>query len=516
MDQASTLSPKVVKNEGVTAEEYATVAEHLSVLPGVNVSTDWNRGYPFGETLRSYVGGITSRDEGIPKERQEFFLSRGYSRNDRVGTSGLEQQYEAVLSGEKQQVKHTTNTSNEVVNTEVVSEGQPGKDLVLTIDMELQKRIDKIVREELKNARNKFPYQNRFMEDAMIAMLDPQTGEVLAMSGQHYDDEENEYVNSGHSVIYNAYQPGSAIKGATVLAGLDSGVIYPGERITDRPIKIKGTPEKSSYLNNSIGSVNDKQALQKSSNVYMFMIALRMMEEGYQYERNQPISKKPGTDQEMRNYYNQFGLGVKTGIDMPFEGIGYVGDDPRPGNLMDYAIGQYDTYTTLQLAQYVSTIANDGYRIRPHLVSEIRKPTPSEGELGPVVENTSTDVLNRIQMSDEYIERVQDGFEMVFQMPGGTGYSYFDDADYEPAGKTGTAQNTVKIEGTDKTVNVYNLTLVGYAPEENPEVAFAVIAPNTGIISGNASQYPINHTIGRRALDAYFDLKEERNKGNDD
>src|SRR5699024_12212107 len=98
----------------------------------------------------------------------------------------------------------------------------------------------------------------------------------------------------------------------------------------------------------------------------------------------------------MRNYYRQFGLGTETGVDYPFESTGNEGPvEHNPGLLMDFAIDQYDTLTTLQLGQYVSTIANDGYRVRPHFLKEAREPSSSkDGELGSVFKSVDTDVLN--------------------------------------------------------------------------------------------------------------------------
>src|SRR5690625_1646270 len=94
LDKAYSLTPQIVKNEGVTPEEYAKVAEHLDDLPGINATTDWNRDYPNKDTLKNLLGSITSQEQGIPADKEAYYLTRGYSRNDRVGKSGLEEQYE--------------------------------------------------------------------------------------------------------------------------------------------------------------------------------------------------------------------------------------------------------------------------------------------------------------------------------------------------------------------------------------------------------------------------------------
>lgn len=510
LDKAYALTPEVIKNKDISVEEYAQIAENLSELPGINATTDWERKYIYGDTLKSIIGSITSQEQGIPAEKEEYYLTRGYNRNDRVGKSGLEEQYEDVLRGRKEQIQYTTTKNGEVIGSEIAVPGERGKDLVLTIDMEYQELVDEIVLRELKNAKSKFPGPNKYLEDALAVVLNPKTGEILALSGQHYDRETGKYESTPHKVLYDAHRPGSTVKGATVLAGLESGVISPGDVLHDRPIKILETPLKSSYR--PLGSVNDQNALKVSSNVYMFYIALRMGGDfRYPYPNNTgtPANAKEGM-QKMRNYFNQFGLGVRTGVDFPFESTGFVGPDPIAGNLMDIGIGQYDTYSTMQLGQYVATIANDGYRVEPHFVKEIRQPS-NNGELGPVDKVTHPKVLNKIDVDPSYIERVQTGFWKAFNEAGGTGYSNWAGKSYRPAGKTGTAENEVFEKQPDgkfkKVADTENLALVGYAPFDEPEVAFAVIVPNLGKVRG---QYSINHEIGKGLLDTYFELKEKR------
>ncbi|GAA0414437.1 penicillin-binding protein 2 [Agaribacter marinus] len=502
LDKAMTLTPHIVKNEGVTPSEFAKVSEHLHELPGINATTDWKRAYPYGDTIKKLLGSITSHKEGILKDKKDFYLTRGYSPNDRVGKSGLEEQYEAVLRGRKEQMKYTINKRGEIVDSNIVVEGQQGKDLVLTIDIALQEKVDQIVRDELKAIIKKYPYENRHMEDALAVVLNPKTGELLAVSGQHYDRKQNAFRNTAYKALYDQHIPGSAVKGATVLAGYQSAVIAPGDTFYDKPLKIKGTPEKSSYTDSSLGLLNDQDALKRSSNVYMFYIALRMGGE-YHYQYNQPVTFQKEAFQEMRNYFSQFGLGVQTGVDYPYEGTGYKGPNPVAGNLLDFAIGQYDTYTTMQLAQYVSTIANDGLRVRPHFLKEIRLPNPSEKQLGSLFKSVNTDVLNRVEMSQSQIKRVQEGFRRVYQEPGGTAYREFGDKSYNPAGKTGTAENEINGNYTE------NLTLIGYAPFDHPEVAFAIVVPHTG------KGEHVNNKIGERIMDAYFELKEERREPKD-
>lgn len=494
LDKAMELSRHIVKNEGVTTEEYAKVAENMAMLPGVNVELDWNRTYPYGSTIKSLLGTVTSHREGIPADKEDYYLSLGYSFNDRVGKSGLEQQYESILRGRKQQIGYKTNRQGDVIETEIVVEGQRGKDLILSIDMKFQQTVDKIIQEELRKIIKKYPHDNRHMGEALAVVIEPKTGELLAVSGQHYNREKDTFENVAYKTIYDQHIPGSAVKGATVLAGLQSGVVVPGETFYDKPMKIKGTPEKSSYTNSTLGWLNDMDALKESSNIYMFYIALRMGGE-YNYQYNMPVTFNMDAFQEMRNYFYQFGLGVETGVDFPNEATGYKGTHPVAGNLMDFAIGQYDTYTTMQLAQYVSTIANDGLRVKPHFLKEVRNPNTSDETIGSVYKNMNTEAINRIEMDLVNIKRVQEGFRRVFQEPRGTAFAEFYDKKYNAVGKTGTAENEFEGDYTE------NLTLISYAPMEYPEVALAIVVPHTG------QGEHVNAIIGERILDAYFDMK---------
>ncbi|WP_438824315.1 peptidoglycan D,D-transpeptidase FtsI family protein [Bacillus sp. JJ1533] len=497
MTKGYALVPQIVKNENVTPEEYAVVSENLENLPGVNTTTDWVRDYKYDYTLKSILGRISDTDEGLPSDKLDYYLARGYNRNDRVGLSYLEAQYESVLHGQKAKVENVIK-GNAVQETILISEGQRGSDLVLTIDMELQQAVEQIIEDQMlahKSMRN-----TQYLDRAFVVMMNPNTGEILSMAGKVYTkgkDGKMEFQDYALGTMNAAYEMGSTIKGATMLTGYDTGVIDIGSMYYDAPIKIKGTETKASWKN--LGPTNDLKALEMSSNVYMFRTFLDLA--GGHYVYNQPISIDYDAFRTVRNYFSQFGLGVKTGIDLPGEASGYPGPLFGPGLLMDLAIGQYDTYTTLQLAQYVSTIANDGYRMQPKIVREIHQPTMEEDELGPIQKPFEPTVLNKVDIDQKYFDRVQQGFKLVFQGRNGTARSVFAGKPYNPAGKTGTAQSFIKG------IEAVNSTLVGYAPFDNPEVAFAVVIPYA--YYGNTS-HNMNLKVGEAILDKYFELKEKR------
>lgn len=502
------LTPQIVKKE-VSPKEYAAVSENLQQLPGVDTTTDWDREYPLKPTLTTVLGNITKSNEGLPRERLDYYLARDYSRNDRVGKSYLELQYEDVLHGQKAKVKNITDKAGNVLDTEVISEGARGKDLVLSIDMDLQIAVEKIIEEELLKAKQQG--RTRFLDRAFVVLMDPFTGEVLTIAGKKIvkDEETGKNVMQDFALgnITTSYAVGSAVKGATVLTGFQTGAIQPDTSFLDTPIKIKGTPPKSSWRS-GLGTLNDINALKVSSNVYMFRTAINLGGGSYQYDQSLYIN--PEAFDTFRNSFAQFGLGVRTGIDLPNEMTGFKGITRLPGLLLDFSIGQYDTYTPMQLAQYVSTIANGGNRIQPRMVKEIREPELDSDQAGTIIRSFEPVVLNRVDLEAGWIDRVQEGFRRVMQEPGGTAYGSFGSADYKPAGKTGTAQSF--YDGPERSKfkdapEVMNLSLVGYAPYDNPEVAMSVLVP--WAYEGN-SGHTANSAIGRRVLDTYFELKKNR------
>ncbi|MEV5037103.1 penicillin-binding protein 2 [Peribacillus frigoritolerans] len=504
------LTPQIVKNKKVTKEEFAKVSENLDSLPGVDISTDWDRFYTYNKTLKSVLGKVSSSEEGLPSESLNYYLARDYSRNDRVGKSYIEMQYEDILQGQKAKVRNVTDKSGNVVDSEVVTEGSRGKDLILTVDMDLQLATEEIIEKQLI-AKKKMG-NTKFLDRAFVVMMDPDTGEVLTMAGKKYEKDPKTGKSSIEDFalgnITTSYTMGSAVKGATVLTGYQQGAIQPGTYFYDTKLKIKGTKPKGSYSN--FGNINDLTALKVSSNVYMFRTAINIA--GANYVPNEPLNISSSAFSTMRNSFAQFGLGVRTGIDLPNEMSGFKGSETSPGKLLDLAIGQYDTYTPMQLAQYVSAIANGGNRMKPHMVKEIRDPVDNNEQLGPVAEDVSPTVLNRLDMKEEWIERVQSGFDKVAMEQGGTAYKYFGNKPYTVAAKTGTAEafydgpNRLDYSEPQETMNI---TLVGYAPAKNPEVAFAVVVP--WAYQGHTG-HSMSKEIGEEIMDTYFELKKERAK----
>jgi len=496
-------SPQIVKSGNVTDEEFATVSERLGELPGVDTTTDWER---MRRSDNAILGTTTSPIEGIPKARENYFLARDYSRNDRVGKSYIEQYYEELLKGQKTIVKNIKDRSGRIVETKTIQQGEPGKDLILTIDSELNQTLENIVSDKLLELKRE-PNTGE-LDRAFLVMMNPNNGEVLSLVGKQVvtnpETGKLEIWDYAFGAFTALHEAGSTVKMATLLTGYQESVVRIGETKIDEPIRIGGGITKRSLFNqDSRVAVTDIEAIGRSSNVYMFRIAMAMANSNNgSAESERSIENAYDT---FRQSFASFGLGTKTGIDLPGESGGLIGDSDSIGILMDLSIGQFDTYTTLQLAQYVSTIANGGYRIAPKVLKEIREPSEDGEILGPLIQETGVNILNRIENTDAEIDQVKRGMHYVYYEPKGTAPNLFVRKEYDGAGKTGTAQAFSSGKST------INLSHVGFAPYENPEIAYAILIPNITTKPGDKTAGAQNKVIAQ-AVDEYFKLKTKRAK----
>lgn len=484
---------KVIKKENVTDQEYATIAENLNELPGVGVKLDWNREYLYGNVFKTILGSVSDSESGIPYELKGYYLNKGYALNDRVGTSYLEYQYEDILKG--------TKNKYQVINGKYIllEEGTRGHDVKLTIDIELQAAVEKILEEELLTTKGE--PNTKYYNKSFVIVSDPNTGEILAMAGKQIVPSGNEYKFYDYTpgITTSPVVVGSVVKGASHIVGYNTGALSIGEVRDDACLKIAATKEKCSWK--YLGVLNDISALEFSSNTYQYNTAIRVGKGSYSYDA--PLVIDTNAFNIYRDTFSQFGLGVETGIDLPVESLGYKGNSELPGHLMDFAIGQYDTYTPIQLNQYINTIANGGKRMKPFLLKSIYNPT--KDGLTDKVSDTDVTVLNTVDTKDMYLDRVKLGFQKVLEA--GTGYGYIDLA-YMPAGKTGTSESFIDTDD-DGIVDTETITttFVAYAPYDNPKVSFTVISPDVYYDeSGSTYQSNVTKRIVNRVSKKYFDF----------
>lgn len=351
-------------------------------------------------------------------------------------------------------------SNNGLVSVEEITQGKKGDILQLTINSEFQKDVENIVENFIKNSQNE-GYQ-KYFNSLFIVASNPNTGGILANVGIQFDKEENTTSYIPSATYLNSYIVGSAVKGAMVYLFLDKGIFKPGEVVLDEPLKIQGSSQKSSFVD--LGNITDLEALSRSSNVYMFKGIIELGEGEYEYDR--PLYLKPGTLSMLKSNYSQFGLGTPTGLDVPYEEIGFQSTSNLPGHLLDYGIGQFDTYTPMQLNQYVSTIANGKYRYKNHFVSHSYDSVTNQ-----INYQHHPEILN-VLMNPMAIKRVQEGFRLCVT----DGYcNRLNGLSYPVAAKTGTAEAGEFIDG--EFVSLSNYTSVSYGPYENPKIAISCVAP---------------------------------------
>lgn len=493
MSGAYSLSTTYIKSTGVTAKELAEVGEHLSEMPGVKIGKAWTRNYPQGKDIQTLTGTLSS---GLPSDELNSMLAQGYSRNDDVGQSYLEKLYQSTLAGSKSQteVMTTGNTTKEKVKYA----GKKGDNLVLTINSKFQKQVQSILEKNYSSAGI------AYSTGVYAVVMNPNTGEIYAMAGIDRDPTTGKQTTDEIGAINHPITMGSVVKGAMIMGGFMSGVITPSNNtLTDMPIKLAGTSAKTSWFNKTGSAniaLNAATALEVSSNSYMMQLAMK--EGDMKYVSGGAIDLDPSIFTKLRYYFKMFGLGVKTGIDLPGESSGYEGPSKQSniGSALDLSYGNYDGYTTIQLAQYMSTIANGGYRMRPYIVKQVRG-TNKDGSLGAIEYTTKPEVLGTIPATAAEWKIVKEGLYDVVHGSSTyiTGKKLASDTP-SISGKTGTAETFYKNNST------VTLSFAGYAPSDNPQVVVALAIPGASNSDGGA-----NLTMASQIFKAFWkDVKSSK------
>ncbi|WP_430609508.1 peptidoglycan D,D-transpeptidase FtsI family protein [Enterococcus sp. DIV0876] len=508
MNSAQSLSTVFIKTADVSDEELAIVAENMVDLPGVSTGTDWTRKIVEGSSLASLIGTVTSEEQGIPEESLDAFLAKGYARNDRVGRSYLEQQYEEVLQGTKSISEITLDNSNNIESQKETYAGAKGDNLVLTLDAKFQKEVDQILQDNFQDLIDSGAAE--YSPGVYAVALNPKTGGVLAMSGYQHETKSNDLQENAIGTFINAFVPGSVVKGGTLAAGWENGVISGNEVLYDQPIRI-GSDVKASIFNPT-GANNRNlsavQALEVSSNSYMMQVALRLMGIDYQAGISIPTVDRQGdVYNKLRTAFASFGMGTKTGIDLPGEATGIstsienMDSVSDGGKILDLAFGQFDTYTTLQLAQYAATVANGGQRLQPHIVSGIYG-NDETGGLGTMKSAIEPTVLNEVGISDAQMQLIQQGFyEAVHGTDAWATATGLASAKMDVSAKTGTAETPI-VDSNGNTINLVNLNIVAYGPSDDADIAIAIVMPQ---LKSATTSHP-NVKIAKEIMDAYYDL----------
>ena len=482
-----------IETDSLTDTQIALIASASKNLPGISISTTWDRKV-LETSLSSIVGSVSGEKAGLPAEEADAYIKKGYSLNDRVGTSYLEKQYEETLQGKRSVKEIHLDKYGNMESVENIEDGTKGNNIKLTIDLAFQDSVDNLLKSyftsELGNGGAKYS------EGVYAVALNPKTGAVLSMSGIKHDLKTGELTPDSLGTVTNVFVPGSVVKAATISSGWENGVLSGNQTLTDQSIVFQGSPPINSWYTAFTGPmpITAVQALEYSSNTYMVQTALGIMGLTYQPNMIAGIGNLDSAMGKLRSTFGEYGLGVSTGIDLPDESTGFIPKDYDLANYLNNAFGQFDNYTPMQLAQYVATIANNGVRLAPHIVEGVYD-NNEQGGLGELIKQTDSTEMNKINISESDMSILQQGFYQVSHGTSAltTGRAFSNGAAVSISGKTGTAESYVN--GGQK---ANNTNAVAYAPTDNPQIAVAVVFPhNTNLTNG------VGPSIARDIINLY-------------
>ncbi|MCP9083396.1 penicillin-binding protein PBP2B [Streptococcus sp. CF10-1] len=482
-----------IVTDALTDTQIALIASASKQLPGVSISTSWDRKV-LETSLSSIVGSVSSEKAGLPAEEAEAYLKKGYSLNDRVGTSYLEKQYEETLQGKRSVKEIHLDKYGNMESVDTIEEGSKGNNIKLTIDLAFQDSVDALLKSyfnsELGNGGAKYS------EGVYAVALNPKTGAVLSMSGLKHDLKTGDLTPDSLGTVTNVFVPGSVVKAATISSGWENGVLSGNQTLTDQPIVFQGSAPIYSWYKLAYGSfpITAVEALEYSSNAYMVQTALGIMGQTYQPNMFVGTSNLETAMGKLRATFGEYGLGAATGIDLPDESTGFVPKEYSFANYITNAFGQFDNYTPMQLAQYVATIANNGVRLAPHIVEGIYD-NNDKGGLGELIQAIDTKEINKVNISESDMAILHQGFYQVSHgtSPLTTGRAFSDGATVSISGKTGTGESYV-VGGQEAN----NTNAVAYAPTENPQIAVAVVFPHNTNLTKN-----VGPAIARDIINLY-------------
>lgn len=505
---SSTKSIKLASD--IDRNTAVTFREKSSDFPGIHVTLEAVREYPNTNLASHIVGYIGKIGEDEYRENKD----EGYLISDYVGRTGIEYTFEKYLKG-TDGVKQIDMAVDGTVNDEyVVEEATGGSNVVLTIDANLQQVAENALERAVIGLQNGEYNNEKFKSNwGAVVVMDVKTGEILAMASYpDYNpnifvgglkDEDWKDVSDGNKLFNNAIQgssaPGSTFKMVTGIAALETGNVTATERINDIGIYHKAhNPVCWIYTNSRRGHgyLNIKQALERSCNYFFYEMGDRV-----------------GID-TLEKYARYFGLGSKTGVELPSETAGTVAsvaaaeknnDQWSVGSTLSAAIGQsYNDFSPLQMAKYVSMIANGGKSVKPTIVKSIYNADGSEVDRAEIDEyvrgrlNLSDDNAEKIEISEENLKTIREGMKMVTSSASGTAYSVFRGFNITVAGKTGSAQSG----------EVTNGWFVGFAPYESPEIAVAILIEDgaTGGATGTVTREVIAQYFGMNSTNITEDV----------
>ena len=476
----------IILKDNLTENEVSLVLN--SDVKGLFIKESFERFYPYKDTLKNVLGSVGF----IQKENKNYYLKKGYKLYEKVGISGLEREYEEYLKGTN--AKYKVNNDNSLT---LISHGKKGSDLYLSIDINLVNEINTIIKEELVKAKKHLNTQ--YLNDAFVIVGNPKTSEVYSLNGQRYLND-NTFTDISLNNINSAFTMGSVVKGATISVGYKYNLIEKGKKILDGCVKLKNKTEKCSFK--ELGYLDDVSALKMSSNYYQFLIAISLL--GKKYIPNMDLNASEKEFNIYRDMLSSYGLGIITGIDLPNEKPGLKGNIISDDLLLNLAIGQYDTYTPIELFNYINTLAMKGKRISPSLVNEIKNNDF-------IIYKNKHEVVDNVQISNDDFNQIHKGFYEV--MNNGTGLGFMN-KNLLPAGKTGTSESFIDTDSDGKIdTKTLTLTMAGFFPYDDPKISLIVVCPNTSHNNGKNKDYIyyLTSKISRRITNIFNEQKNSFN-----
>ena len=455
------------------------ISENSSQFAGIDIVTEPIISYTSG-SLASHILGTVGKIDPNELEGKEDT----YGMNDLIGKTGIQYVFEDLLKGTNGVRQIDMDIEGTVTGEYVAEEAIAGSDVVLSIDSNIQAATEKALKDNITKISTG-GFASRSEADAgAVVVMNVKTGEILAMAS-YPDYEPQLFVNgisnekyqeyNAVSALYNraisgTYAPGSIFKMVTAIAGLETGAINVKTTINDTgvyPYAHKPVCWIYTEYGKGHGFLNVSQAIKHSCNYFFYEVGNRI-----------------GID-TLEKYAKYFGLGKKTQVELPSESTGVVASQKRAdeenriwylGETLSASIGQsYNNFTPIQMAKYISMLANGGKNVDVTLIKTVIDSNGnqmSKQQIDEYVNNklgfSSDDNVEDLNISQENLRAVLEGMKGVTSESGGTAYSTFAGFNVEVAGKTGTAQVGNKTNGW----------FAGFAPYDDPEIAIVAVVEN--------------------------------------
>lgn len=463
MNKGFNYDTKLIKDD-VNYEICAKITEE-NIL-GVSCDISWQRkiNYPFLKTIMGSVGKIT-------EENKNLYLNKGYKIDDIVGISGLEEYYDDYLKGTKALYELKQDNS-----LKLIQEEKSGNDLVLALDINLEQKSYDLLKEYFEKAQNLA--NTNYYKESYIIISNPNTGEIISLVGLKKDKINKDifYSDISSNAMISSYTVGSIVKGASHTVGYLNNLIDVGKKINDSCVKLYKVPEKCSFKR--LGLIDDISALKMSSNYYQFITAIKST--GNKYYNNMKLEVNEDNFNTYRDVFKKYGLGSSTFIDFNNESSGMKGKKISGDLLLNLSIGQYDTYTPIELSAYINTLATKGKRYALSFKKQ------------------QNILVDDVGLDEKYMNRIHQGFFDVVNHGTGRGYT---DVKFKPAGKTGTSESYYS-----KNIMTINSSYIMFAPVDNPKYSVVVLTPNISYQNKNYEYIAsINRMISKNITDYLFE-----------